>query len=320
MALRLVGSFEQARVIDARELERHRTIEGDRHLRTLLSASALAEDLYGLGRYADVLYLLSPLLDVWRDVAPTHAAALLADRTVAVANAGLGRFSLAMERLRHHHYECIKAFGADHEHTLAATMSYALALRRGNDIAEAHVHATYAESAYRRTFGARNPLTLAAGVNLAVVLRALGEHRSARQADGVAWEALRATVGDRHPFTITAAVGLASDLWRAEDHAGALAVSQRAYDDSVTVLGRDHPSTLVAAANLALDRRAAGDTSGADILVAEVLGSLRRAVGPEHPTVTAVASGQRVDVGIEPPANLLSLASSGYHGPAPGED
>jgi hypothetical protein len=320
MSLRLVGSFEQARVIDAYELELHRTVEGDRHLRTLLSASALAEDLYGLGRYADVLYLLSPLLDVWREVGPTHAAALLADRTVALANASLGKFSLAVERLRHHHYECTKAFGADHEHTLAATMSYALVLRGGNDIAEAHVHATYAESAYRRAFGARNPLTLAAGVNLAVTLRALGEHRSARQADSVAWEALRATVADRHPFTIAAAVGLASDLWYAEDHAGALMMSQRAHDDSVAVLGRDHPDTLVAAANLALDRRAAGDATGADTLVAEVLGSLRRTVGPEHPTVTAVASGQRVDVGIQPPANLLSLASSGYHEPASGED
>jgi tetratricopeptide (TPR) repeat protein len=319
MCLRLLGTFEQARVIDDHELDLHRTAEGDRHLRTLLSASALAEDLYGLGRYTEVLHLLLPLLNAWREVAPTHAAALLADRTVALAHAGLGRFSLAVERLRQHHYECTKAFGVDHEHTLAATMSYALVLCRGSDVAEAHVHATYAESAYRRTFGARNPLTLAAEVNLAVILRALGERRSARQADSVAWEVLRATVGDRHPFTITAAVGLACDLWHAEDHAGALVMSQRAYDDSVAVLGRAHPNSLMAAANLALDRRAAGDVSGADTLVAEVLASLRRTLGPEHPIVTAVASGQRVDVGIEPPANLLMLASSGHHEPASGE-
>jgi tetratricopeptide (TPR) repeat protein len=313
LSLRFLGRFEQARAIDAGDLDLHLSTEGNRHVRTLLSASALADDMYGLARYRDVLHILLPVLDVWREVAPAHAAALLAGRTVALAHAGLGEFLVAVERLRQHHYECVKIYGADHEHSLAATMSYALAVRHSKDLGEAHAHATFAENAYRRIFGARNPLTLAAEVNLAVILRAQGERRQARRADRVAWEALRAMVGDRHPFTIAAAIGLASDLWLAEDYAGAHRMSQQAYHDSLVVRGPDHPDTLVAAANLAMDRRAVGETSGADALVAEVLASLGRTLGPDHPTVIAVASGQRVDIGIEPPANLISLASSGYY-------
>jgi tetratricopeptide (TPR) repeat protein len=301
VSLRLIGSFQEAQAIDKGELERHREVEGSRHILSLLSANALAEDLYGLGRYRDVIDLLAPLLEVWRQVAPTHTGALLADRTVALARAALGDMARAMEALRDHHHGCIQSFGRDHEYSLAAAMSCANALRQV-DLDEAYVYATVAERSYRHAFGPGNPLTLAAGVNLAAILRAKGERQRARRAATVARDGLKATLGEAHPFTIASTVGLASDHSLAGDHAGALALSAEAYDHARVVRGPTHPDTFAAGANLAIDRRVGADAAGADALVAEVLAGLRRTVGPDHPVLTAIASGQRVDIAIEPPS------------------
>ena len=103
-------------------------------------------------------------------------------------------------------------FGADHEHTLAATISYANCLRTVGELPEAHSLAAEAVGRYERVFGMRHPLTLAAQVNLAIILRAIGEHRRAYKVDDEALSALRDVLGPRHPYTLCTASNLATDL------------------------------------------------------------------------------------------------------------
>ena len=296
---RLVGEFARAMAADTRELDRHRTQHGERHVATLRWVNALAEDLFGLGRYRDVIELHQQLREHGGRLAPARDL-LLADRSLALASRGRGELRDAFDALLKHYHGCIESFGDEHELTLSATMSYANALRQRNPD-EAHVHATDAVSAYRRTFGPRNPLTLAAEVNLAAILRAQGQHNRARQADTAARDALRAAVGDRHPYVIAATANLATDHALAGDHAGALHLSELAYAMAVEVRGTNHPDTLAIAANLTIDRWAAGAPDEADELLKEVLTTLRGTLGQTHPVVHDVASGNRLEIDIEPP-------------------
>jgi tetratricopeptide (TPR) repeat protein len=300
VSLRLLGRFESARTIDESEIERRRRSGAEPDRPMLLSVNALGEDLYGLGRYRDVIALLSPLADAWRQVDPHHPGRLLAGRTLALARAGLGDIGQALAELQGHHQACVAAFGANHEYTVAATISLANVSCAAGLPDEAYVHATDAAGTYRRTFGPRHPFTMAAEVNLAAVLRVMGETQSARQAVERARATLRAALGERHPYTVAAAVGLAADIARAGDTAGALALSERAYQNAHDVCGLNHPYTLAAAANLVLDRRSTGDEAGAETLEREVRVALRLTLGHESPSADAIVGGTRITITIEP--------------------
>jgi tetratricopeptide (TPR) repeat protein len=300
VSLRLVGDFTAAETVDRAVLDQQRTAPSLEQSRILLSANALAEDLYGLGRYHDALEVIRMYFpDKPRLQGATDRAVLLAGRTRALALRGIGELLVARESLRTHYHDYVASYGSDHEYTLAATVSYANTLRQLGLIEEAYVNATDALGTYRRAFGQRNPLTLAAEVNLAVILRAQGERIRARQADTVAAEALRDAVGDRHPFTLAATANLATDLSLAGDQAGARHLSEQAYELAKVVRGPNHSDTLAIAGNLAIDR---GASEAGERLLEDVLARLRRTLGPAHPMVADVAAGVRIECDIEPPS------------------
>lgn len=304
VSCRHLGRFAEAEAKDRLELALHAARHSTERAEALLTVNALTEDLYGLGRYREVLELHARHADAARRVlGPTHKGVLLAARTVALAQLGLGE-AAASSGLREHYQDCITSFGAAHEYTLAATMSYANALRRHgrrDQIREALVLAQEAVGTYQRTFGPRNPLTLAAEVNRASVLRACDDLTPAHETDKVAHQALQDQLGDHHPYTIAALVNLATDLARTGDREDARRRSEQAYELACAVRGDNHPDALAAGGNLALDLAATGAGDAAERLLEQVLAGLRRSLGPAHPTVTEVASGARVDCAIEPP-------------------
>ncbi len=303
VSLRLVGNFAAAELMDREEVNRHRATLGEEHVTTLLAINALAEDLYGLGRYREALELQQPYLRSGVTIEPSRLAALRAARTVALALGGLGDLPSAIEMFRNQYYGSIELFGPDHEHTVVVTMSYANYLRQSGQPHHAYPLARDAVNTYRRMFGPQNPLSLAAAVNLAAILRAQGARGEARQADSVARDGLRSALGDTHPYTVAATVGLAADAAAAGDHARARSLSEEAHRAAAVSHGAAHPEVLVAAANLSLDLRATGAVEQADTLLKTTLGRLRRSLGADHPTVTQVASGLRIEIGIEPPSN-----------------
>jgi hypothetical protein len=305
VSLRMLGRFAEAEVIDRAELSHRRARLGDNHRRTLLTLNSLAEDLFGLGRYQEVLELRTPAHDIGqRMLRSGDLGILLARRTFGLALRRLGQTAEAIELLRAHYYECVESFGAAHAFTLAATMSYANALReRPAERGEAYATAVEAVTAYERGFGSNHPVTLAAKVNQAVILRANLETQWALRADESAYQSLLETVGQRHPFTIAAMISLATDRAVIGDTAGARDISEQAYEVARDMRGAQHSDTLAAAANLTIDRAVGGLALTVEPTVDTVLSDLRRTLGPEHPTVAAVASGIRVEVDIEPPSS-----------------
>ncbi|MEJ3748662.1 FxSxx-COOH system tetratricopeptide repeat protein [Actinomycetes bacterium KLBMP 9797] len=303
VSLRHVGDFAAAETADRETLADRRERYGVDDWRTQLSVNALAEDLYGLGRYAQVLELRGQHAGSGRRLSgQVDRGALLYRRTQGMSQRGLGAFAEARELLGEHYRECNVAFGADHEYTLAAMVSYANTLRLCGDAQEAYVYASDAVAAYIRTFGRRNPLTLAAQVNLAAIRRAQGDRSLAQQIDAVASEALRDTLGERHPFTIAAIANLATDYALAGGHAlAARALSAGAYAKAREVRGEDHPDTLTIGANLVLDLAAAGETDESAELRDEVITTMHRVLGSEHPMVAEVAQERRIESVIEPP-------------------
>jgi len=293
---RLLGDFAEAETIDQDEWARRREYRGRDDRRTRLSHNALAEDLFGRGRFHDVLELEPDSLTTAEGaVRPVELGLLLASRTIGLANRRLGRLGRATELLQAHYTECAASFGADHGFTLAATLSYANALRERGLLGHAYSLAVDAVTGYERAFGPTNPLTQAARVDLAAILRAREAFLDALRTDETALRDLRETVGDAHPFAIVARINLAIDQARTGSGAAERTAAE-AHGLAREVLGPHHFDTLSAASNLSQFTPA----SAADRDVA--LADLRRTLGSDHPRITEVAKGHWVDCDVEPPS------------------
>jgi tetratricopeptide (TPR) repeat protein len=301
---RLMGEFHVAEDLDRESLAQNQRTRGGTNWRTMLSIHALGEDLYGQGRYREVVTLLSGVgANHGRDPDPFGLGVLLTTRTLALAQRGLGDVATARAQLEAHYERCVRLFGADHDHTLSARMSYATTLLLAGELGDAHRHAAAVNADYRKKLGPRNPLTLVSVVNLAAVLRQSGDLGQARSLDAVASEALRDVLGVRHPYTIAAMVGLAGDYAGTARPNSAVQISGRAYGAAKVGRGEDHPDTLVAATGHIIDLAATGSAGAAESLRQLVLEQVRNKLGPEHPLLTAIDEQTRIECPVEPPSS-----------------
>jgi hypothetical protein len=302
VSLRFIGRFTAAEQSDRADLARLRSrLEpGDR--RVLRAVNALAEDLYGLGRYRDMLELLTPVLAMGATGDGTRRGVLRARRSAALARRRLGDVAAAVAEMSACYHACVVDFGEESELTLAAAMSYCNALRDLGQRDTALHHAMRAVRGYDRAMGVGNPLAYVARVNAATVLRALDQRTEARQLTEAARLALTTRLGQDHPFTVAAAINLASDLSAAREHEAAREMSAAAYAGARTAFGDRHPDTLVAAANLAADRVASHAREASGPSLDAVLGTVRRSLGAGHPLALSLAAGARAAVDIEPPS------------------
>jgi hypothetical protein len=109
--------------------------------------------------------------------------------------------------------------GDDHEHTLAAALYLAWALRAMGRYAEARELDEDALARCRRVLGEDHPDTLTAANYLGHDLRSLGEYQAARELDEDILARRRRVLGEDHPDTLRSASNLAADL-RALGEAG----------------------------------------------------------------------------------------------------
>jgi tetratricopeptide (TPR) repeat protein len=300
---RLMGEFVVAEQLDRESLAQNEGTRGDTNWRTMLSVHALAEDLYGQGRYREVLELLTERAPKnEREPEAFDLGVLLARRTQALARRGLGAVHEARTELAEHYERCARLFGEDHEHTLSARMSYANTLLQVGDLDGASGHARAVNADYRQKLGPRNPLTLVSLVNFAAVLRQAGDLGQARSYDAVASEALRDVLGIRHPYTIAAMIGLAGDYAGTARPVSAVQISARAYQAAKAARGETHPETLAAAANQILDLAATGSAGAAESMRHQVLEQISSTLGVDHPIRTAIDEQTRIECPVEPPS------------------
>jgi hypothetical protein len=302
VSLRVMGRFAESEAIDRADFDRLRRPLDYADRRARRTVNALAEDMYGLGRYEELLALLTPVLEGRTGGHPASRWMLRARRTAALAQRRLGLVAAAVEQLSACYHACVVHLGENRELTLATAMSYGNALRDLGQWDTALYHAQRAQRGYERVMHADNPLVHAARTNVAAVLQGLEQRDKAETLARDAHRALSLRLGDRHPFTIAAAVNLATALSAAGDRPAARQLSARAYDGARVTFGENHPDTLIAAANFAADRAAIGpgDDSGPSLDV--VLSRLRRALGTAHPLVGRIAGGGRAPAEVEPPS------------------
>ena len=186
--------------------------------------------------------------------------------------------------------------GDDHEHTLAAAVYLAWALRDMGRYAEARDLDQDTLDRRRRVLGEDHPSTLASANNLAIDLMYLGEYQAARDLDQDTLDRRRRVLGEDHPDTLASASNLAIDLMYLGEYQAARDLDQDTLDRRRRVLGEDHPDTLASANDLAIDLRNLGEHQAARDLDQDTLDRRRRVLGQDHPDTLASANNLAVDL------------------------
>ncbi len=293
---RFLGRWSQAAEADRADLDRLRGDRTGAERRQLRLTNALAEDLFGMGRYEDLVDLLAPVVE-----SASGRERQRAHRMTGVAFRRLGHLVPAVEQLGVCYQACLNQLGERRELTLAVCMSYGNALRELGQFETALHYCRQAEQGYAKAMGEHNPLVLVAQVNTAAVHLAKGEVDRASAILDLAHAGLVGRVGETHPFTVLAAVNRASAA-AMTDPVSAWSWSSRAYEQAREIFGADHLDTLLAAAGFAADRAARNEDGDAAPSLDQVLAALRRRFGTGHALVTRVADGGRVLVDIELPS------------------
>jgi tetratricopeptide (TPR) repeat protein len=302
--LRMLSDFQRAYEIDTDVVQIWQQVVSENDNRLLFTQANLARDLYGLGRYGEAMAILERILPVYRQqLGVGHQDVLLAGRTHAMVLRKVGRYAEALDVAAVHHRDSESRYGhqRDHEHALAAAMTYANSLRVTGNLKHAHDLAAEAIGRYLRAFGEPHPLALAAAVNQAIILRQRGDASLARELDERTYAQLTEVLGADHGYTLCAATNLAHDLAAAGESAKAQELTLTAYEISRRVRGPLHPYTLSCAVNAGLDLSAVGRSEEGKALLDEAVTGLGTALGDGHPETVAAREGRRAECDIEPP-------------------
>ncbi|SDT02131.1 FxSxx-COOH system tetratricopeptide repeat protein [Actinoplanes derwentensis] len=288
---RFLGKYLDAEAADRADLER----PGDHPRRRARVANALAEDLYGLGRFAELVESVAPITVSEPGREPHRAR-----RITGVALRRLGRLLPAVDQLGACYQACMDQWGERHELTLVVCMSFANALRARGQFASALHYCLLAEQGYRSALGADHPLVHVARVNTAAVHLIRDDRAAAAQIINPAYDALAGLVGAGHPFTVLAGVNRAFAASISEPEP-VWSWPRTAYEQARDTFGADHLDTLLAGAGFAATRAARDEEDGLAPGLDQILSALRRRFGSGHEVVARVAGGLPLAVDIEVP-------------------
>ena len=335
-ALRALGRYQAARVLDEDTLARRRRVLGEDHPDTLQSAENLAVDLYELGDtraareldedtlarrrrvlgedHSDTLWSASnfaahlgdpsvrrvldedTLARRRRVLGEDHRDTLQSAHNLAIDLRHLGEVAAARELDQDTLARRRRVLGEDHPHTLWSARHLAIDLRALSDLAAARDLDEDTLARARRALGEDHPDTLYSAHNLAIDLRCLGEVAAARELDEDTLARGRRALGEDHPDTLHSAHNLAIDL----RHLGEIAAARDLDEDTLArrrrVLGEDHRDTLHSAHNLAIDLRHLGEIAAARDLDEDTLARRRRALGQDHPDTLYSAHNLAIDL------------------------
>ena len=296
-ALRALGRYQAARVLDEDTLARRRRVLGEDHPDTLQSAENLAVDLYELGDSRAARELDEDTLARRRRVlgedhpdtlwSASNFAAHLSDLDDPSVRRVLDEDTLARRR---------RVLGEDNRDTLQSAHNLAIDLRHLGEVAASRELDEDTLARRRRVLGEDHPHTLWSARHLAIDLRELGDLAAARELDEDTLARARRALGQDHPDTLYSAHNLAIDL----RHLGEVAAARELDEDTLArarrALGQDHPDTLHSAHNLAIDLRHLGEIAAARELDEDTLARARRALGQDHPDTLHSAHNLAIDL------------------------
>jgi len=260
-ALRLCGSYSEARDVGQDAYEYGVDALGSEHPHTLEAAIALSIALRRMAiSYQDAAELA-------RDV---------------------------FERSR-------RRFGQFHPLTLSAIVSLTNIQRTSSEIEEALRLSEEAAEQYGNLYGRDHPYYHGCVGNVALMHRVNDNAQRARELNEQALAGLDAKLGRDHHYSLTVAMNLASDLASLGDNAGARRLSEDSVRRLRALLGETHPLTLGCSANLVADLRAAGAATEADQLFTATIARYRQTLGDDHPDTVVAAEGRRLDFDFDSP-------------------
>lgn len=260
-ALRLCGSFAEARDVGQDAYDYGLTELGPEHPRTLECAIDLS----------------------------------IALRRIPLA------YDEALDLARSTYDRSSRRFGLSAPLTLAATVSLTNIQRTSGQVEEALALTEATVENYRQIYGPDHPYYHGCLGNLAMLYRVNDDAGKAQTYNEQALAGLAAKLGPDHHYTLTVAVNLASDLAVVGDIARAAELGEDALTRLRQVLGENHPMTLGCAANLIIDRRRGGDESAAERLSIDTMKRYRQTLGTDHPDTVAAAEGRRLDFDFDSP-------------------
>ncbi len=176
-----------------------------------------------------------------------------------------------------------KLFGADHESTLSAQNSLAVACQGAGQLDRALRLLEKTLPASEAKLGHDHAITIATRNNLALAYQAAAQSEKALPLYEETLKALEATLGHDHPNTLTCRNNLAGAYKRAGKLDKALQLLEETLRASEAKLGQDHPFTLTCRNNLAGAYQDAGQLEKALPLLEEVLRTSTAKLGRDHP-------------------------------------
>jgi Tetratricopeptide repeat len=212
-ALRAMGRYPEARLLDEDSLARMRDQYGYDDPDTLASAAALATDLSGLGDHQAACELDEDILTRSRRVlGEDHPSTLESANSLAMVLRELGEYRAARDLDEDTLAIRRRVLGQDHPSTLASANNLAVVLRELGEHQAARDLDEDTVARYRRILGEDHPATLACALNLATDLREMGDFQAARGLDEDTLARYRRVLGEDHPATLACARNLAVDL------------------------------------------------------------------------------------------------------------
>ncbi len=196
---------------------------------------------------------------------------------------GVGEYDRAVSYLQRSVALYRRVAGPEHEETLNAQNSLAVAYSAAGRLAEAIALHEQTLELMRAKLGPEHPDTLASMNNLAFAYRSAGRLEEALPLYEQTLELRRAKLGPSHPDTVTSMNNLA----RAYESAGRLEEALPLYEQTLELrrakLGPEHPHTLTSMNNLAMAYESAGRLEQAIALHEQTLELRRAKLATEHP-------------------------------------
>jgi tetratricopeptide (TPR) repeat protein len=260
-ALRLSGSYAEARYVGEEALDYGRDRLGPEHYVTMRSAKGLSIALrYNPAAYED---------------------ALESAEQVYAAYKGLS--------------------GEANPDTMAAAVNLSNIQRTIGLTDEALKLAESTADRYSEVYGPEHPYYYGCLGNTALLRRLTGDVEGARRLDESALEGFDRTLTRDHDYSLTVAQNLASDLAMLGETAKARALGEDTLARLRELMGENHPQTLRCAVNLIMDLRADGAEDDAESLSADTTRRYADTYGVDHPETIAAAEGRRRDFDFDPP-------------------
>lgn len=250
--LRDMARFEQSRKLDTEVLAGQRSLLGEDHPHTLMTAGGLAADLRALGEYRQAREMDKATHPAWTELyGPDHARTLTAAHNLAVSYRATGQYTEAIKLDSDTHARRLVTLKHDHPHTLGSAVAICRNFLEAGHYDEAADQMESVVKTSREALGPDDRTTLNTRVLLGVALRSTGRPGAAEPHFLDAWDGLSRRFGGDSQDALACRLSHSINLLALDDPHQAETEMRAVLAVYEQRFGALHPHALVCAVNLA---------------------------------------------------------------------